>query len=328
MKDSQRALLIGAIALAVATAGCGGRTGQHLPPTSGTIAASDSSGLVASPRAASREVPSASLAEFDARFAAAVDTAKDVPLAGLPPSGTVSPTCQASGEPTPPSRFCIAQLPAEDPIVTIMANATGSMGATGLMMAYAAMPDGIRGTVLPAPVLGDEASSARSWGDLGCTAVLAVRDGTLIVSVQVRLAKGAAAVDCGLDAPTDYLETVARTLLDNLAGFRAVGLPVDDPVARDRAARLITDGTLRPGERDLVTLPPEFASLSDGGEVIARRDGEGWTLVFFEVRGLVDHYSGWVFRSSGNLGADEDPLGGGSATVERIDEHWFHVASK
>jgi hypothetical protein len=189
------------------------------------------------------------------------------------------------------------------------------------------MPDGIVGTVLPGPDLGDEASSARSWGVQGCSAVLAVRDGTLIVSVQVRLASGAAAADCALPAPTDYLETVARSLLDNLGAFRAVGLPVDDAAARDRAARLITDGSLRPGERDLVTLPPEFANLSDGSEVVARRDVDGWTIVFFEVRGLVDHYSGWVFRSNGKLGADEDPLGGGSATVKRIDAHWFHVAS-
>jgi hypothetical protein len=326
MTNSRRAFLVGAVTLAVAAAGCGGGT-QPLAPSNGTTAAAGPSGLAASPSAAALVAPSADLSEFDGRFSAAVETAKDVPLAGLPPSGTVTPECQALGEPTSPSRFCIAQLPAADPIVTIMANATGSMGATGLMMAYAAMPDGIRGTVLPAPALGDEASSARSWGDQGCTAVLAVRDGTLIVSVQVRLANGAAAVDCGLDAPTDYLETVARTLLDNLGAFRAVGLPVDDPAARDRAARLITDGTLRPGERDLVTLPPEFASLSDSGEVIARRDADGWTIVFFEVRGLVDHYSGWVFRSTGKLGADEDPLGGGSATVERIDEHWFHVAS-
>jgi hypothetical protein len=51
------------------------------------------------------------------------------------------------------------------------------------------------------------------------------------------------------------------------------------------------------------------------------------TIVFFENRGVVDHYSGWVFRTSGKLGADEDPLGGGSPVVQRIDAHWFHVAT-
>ena len=117
-------------------------------------------------------------------------------------------------------------------------------------------------------------------------------------------------------------------MLEGLGAYRGFGLPVDDPAGRDRAARLITDGTLRPGERDLVRLSQELANLSDTGEVVAMRDGADWTIVFFEVRGVVDNYSGWVYRSSGQLGVDEDPLGGGSATVERIDEHWFHVASR
>lgn len=116
-------------------------------------------------------------------------------------------------------------------------------------------------------------------------------------------------------------------LLDDLAAFRSVGLAVDDPAARDRVARLITDGTLQPGERDLITLPAEFANLSDSGEVIALHDGDDWTIVFFEVRGILDHYSGWVFRSGGELGVDEDPLGGADAAVERIDDRWFHVVA-
>jgi hypothetical protein len=240
------------------------------------------------------------------------------------PGGT--PTCQAIGDPGS-QRFCIAEFSAADPVVTLWVTAAGSVGGTSLLMAYAAMPDEIEGTVLPAPDIGDDTRLARSWGNRGCSAVLAVRDGTLIVSVQVRLASGAAAADCDLEVPIDYLETVARGLLDGLSAYRAIGLPVDDPAARDRAASLIIDGTLRPGERDLVTLPAEFANLSDSGEVVAMRDGDDWTIVFFEVRGIVDNYSGWVFRSSGMLDAEEDPLGGGTVIVERLDDHWFHVTA-
>jgi hypothetical protein len=317
MTNRRRALRVGTFTLVAAIAGCGGGAGQTAQPST------TSDGSSPAPSA----TPAVDLSEFDSRFAAAIDAAAGVRLAGLAPPDTATPTCQAIGESGMPARYCTAAFPAADPVVTITAIAPGSMSATGLLMAAVAMPDGIEGTELPAPALGDAANLARSWSERGCKAVLAVRDGTLIVSVQVRLTSGPAASDCGLDAPNDYLEAVARTLLDHLGAYRALGFPVDDPAARNRVARLITDGTLKPRERDLVTLPPEFASLSDTGEVVASRDGDDWTIVFFEVRGMVDHYSGWVFRSNGELGADEDPLGGGSAIVKRIDDHWFHVVA-
>jgi hypothetical protein len=326
MRIRHGALLVGAVTLVAAIAGCSGSVQRPGTATSAARAPSPSESA-ASPRSAPSVTPTTDLSGFDVQFTTAVATVAKVPLAGLSPGETVTPVCQSVGEPASAARVCIAAFPAADPVVTMWANATGSMGSTGMMMAAAAMPDGIKGTVLPAPKLGDTAVLSRSWGPRGCTAVLAVRDGTLIVSVQVRLAPGATTSDCGIDPPSDYLETTARALLDNLVAFRAVGLPVDDAVGRNRAVKLITDGTLRPGDRDLITLPSEFASLSDSGEVIAMHDGKDWTIVFFEVRGMVDHYSGWVFRSSGKLGADEDPLQGGGATVVRIDDHWFHVVA-
>lgn len=196
------------------------------------------------------------------------------------------------------------------------------------MMVYAEMPDGIEGTILSAPKLGDEARLARTWGPIGCAAVLAARKGTLVVSARVLLKPGAAAADCGSPAPMEYLETVVTGLLDALApSFASVGLPVDDPEARQRAVQLILSGKLVPGEREIVKLPPNLALLSDTGEVIATHDGADWTIVFFEFRGVVDRYSGWVYVSTGKLGPDEDPLGGGSAKVNRIDAHWFHVTT-
>ena len=196
------------------------------------------------------------------------------------------------------------------------------------MMVYAEMPDGIEGTILSAPKLGDEARLARTWGPIGCAAVLAARKGTLVVSARVLLKRGAVSADCASSPPTEYLETVVSGLVDALAPtFASVGLPVDDPEARQRAVQLIVSGKLVPGEPDLVTLPADLALLSDTGEVVAMHDGADWTIVFFEFRGVVDRYSGWVFVSTGKLGADEDPLGGGSAEVRRIDAHWFHVTT-
>lgn len=262
---------------------------------------------------------------FEAQARAAIEAARQIPRDGaVPPPET--PTCQAINE-SVPLPMCMAAFPDAAPILSIWIIPAGSAAAARMMMAYAAMPDGIEGAAQPAPDLGDEARLSRSWSDRGCTAVLAVRDGTLILSVQARLAAGAASSDCGVDVPADYLESVAESLLDDLGAFRAVGLPVDDLIARERAVKLITDGTLKPGDRDLITLPAEFASLSDTGEVVAMHDADGWTIVFFEDRGVVDNYAGWVYRSSGKLSADEDPLGGSIVNMERIDGHWFHVVA-
>jgi hypothetical protein len=265
------------------------------------------------------------LSGFDARFGEAVAAARALPLAGLAPSDSpVMPNCQAlAGN----ARGCSAAFPANEPVVLLTAISSGSIGASGMMFVAAEFPDGIEGTKLAAPTVGDEALLARTWGQGGCSAVLAVRDGTLVLSVRVMLTRDAATTDCKAAAPAEYLETAARGLLDALAEYPSLGLPVDDLAARDRVVDLITSGKLRPGERDIVTLPAEFAGLSDGGEVIATRQGDDWTIVFFEARGVIDHYTGWVFRSSGKLGADEDPLAGGDAIVERINPHWFHVAS-
>jgi hypothetical protein len=286
--------------------------------------ASETPGL---PTAIPSLAPAADLSGFDARVAEAFASAQTVPLAGLPTSTSVVPTCNGIGENSaePATRICIASFPASEPIVTLSATSAGSAGFSGMMMVAAEMPDGIEGTTLPSPALGDQANLSRTWGQRGCSAVLAVREGTLVVSVSILLEPGVRTADCGLAVPTDYLETVTRGLLDMLAAYPPVGLAVDDLAARDRVVKLIVSGTLRPGERDDVTLPEEFKNLSDGGDVIAMLDGKDWTIVFFEARGVIDHYTGWVFRSSGNLGADEDPLQGGTAIVKRINAHWFHV---
>jgi hypothetical protein len=314
-----------AIALAVLVAACSAPAVAMPSMSHAPDAASSDSHPSASPIASPSGAPAT--LEFDAAFGAAVDAAREIPLAGLSPTEPATPVCQGIGQPGQPASFCLASMPIAEPLVTLTAVSVGSRGSTGMMMAYAAMPDGIEGTPLPAPEIGEDARLSRTWSERGCAAVLAVGDGTLIISVQVRLEAGPATADCGLEAPTDYLEKVGHILLDGLAPFRAVGLPVDDLAARDVVVDLITDGNLEPDDREIVTLPPEFAHLSDSGDVIAIRDADDWTIVFFEVRGMVDNYSGWVFRSSGNLGAEEDPLQGGRATVERLDDHWFHVTT-
>ena len=145
-------------------------------------------------------------------------------------------------------------------------------------------------------------------GPAGCRAVLTALDGTLVATVDLRLAP--ADVACDAEPPVDLLARSARILLDAGAPWRERGLPRDDAAGRERVVEKILAGELEPGERDMVDLPDDVADLSDTGEVIALRDGADWTIVFFEHRGVVDRYAGWVYRSSGRLGRHADPLGG------------------
>jgi hypothetical protein len=272
----------------------------------------------------------ADTSEFSQQAGAAIAAAQLVPLDGLAQSAPVRSDCwRISPEGAEPAtRSCMAVFPASQPMVMITVTSANSRGVSNWMMVYAEMPDGIEGTVLSQPKLGDEARLSRTWGALGCGAVQATRTGTLVVSVRVLLAPGNATADCGMLPPTAYLDAVSRGLIDTLGPtFASVGLPVDDLAARDRAVQLIVSGKLVPGEGDNLTLPADFARLSDTGEVVAQHKGADWTIVFFEFRGVVDHYSGWVFTSTGMLGPDEDPLGGGSAIVKRINAHWFHVVT-
>ena len=75
-------------------------------------------------------------------------------------------------------------------------------------------------------------------------------------------------------------------------------------------------------------LPAEFADLSLGGSIsiITNTETKALTVIFDAVLpGGPDHYSGWVWRSSGELSSD--PRAGGEATIDRIDATWFWVVA-
>jgi hypothetical protein len=63
---------------------------------------------------------------------------------------------------------------------------------------------------------------------------------------------------------------------------------------RERVVELVQAGLLgTPGvDQQSVRLPPEFAGLSDSGEIVITRWNDKLRIVFFTVRGLVDAWEG------------------------------------
>ena len=174
MNNTRRARLMGALALAVATAGCGIGTGLPLRPSTSTAAAPGPSAFAPSPSPTPSVMPAVDLAEFDSRFMAAVDAAVGVPLAGLPPTETASPMCQAIGEPASPARVCIAAFPAANPVVTITANAARPWNAstTTGSTSWPADPICVGRTTQPRrrPLVAENVWSQDRPGDHGCLA--------------------------------------------------------------------------------------------------------------------------------------------------------------
>lgn len=101
---------------------------------------------------------------------------------------------------------------------------------------------------------------------------------------------------------------------------------------REEVVRLIKSGSLRPNisyRADLLLLPDKFRRLSKGGgEVLVRNDQSSTGIFFFTFRGILDNFSGFAFcpvRST--ICIDKFVYRNDVLQVERMDDHWYWIAS-
>lgn len=103
--------------------------------------------------------------------------------------------------------------------------------------------------------------------------------------------------------------------------------PSEAALLREEVVSLVTSGELGPQGvvDDEVELPENLAEASEGGSIaMTRNDEDGLTVVFFSRRGVVDDWTGYVYRSE--EGVTDDPLGGGGPIVVRdLGQGWFYV---
>jgi hypothetical protein len=81
------------------------------------------------------------------------------------------------------------------------------------------------------------------------------------------------------------------------------------------------------GRGNLIHLPPSYRGLSAGGDDIAvyRRDGQ--TLIFFfDFRGILDSFSGFVY-STGNTKPQSGDFGGEFVEIEELRPGWYWASS-
>ncbi len=61
-------------------------------------------------------------------------------------------------------------------------------------------------------------------------------------------------------------------------------------------------------------------------EIIVERDGGGLSITFFTVRGIVDNWSGFIYRSDGHSPTEAD-IGGLILELIKLDDHWYWIAT-
>jgi hypothetical protein len=82
------------------------------------------------------------------------------------------------------------------------------------------------------------------------------------------------------------------------------------------------------GRGDLIALPSRLSGLSSHGGEIMRFHRQNDTLIlFFDYRGILDSFSGFVY-STDDLPPESGDFGGKFFAIERLRNNWFWVSSR
>lgn len=99
--------------------------------------------------------------------------------------------------------------------------------------------------------------------------------------------------------------------------------------ARERIVRQVQDGSLRPNvsyNRALIALGDDAPDVSKGGNqiVVEEHDGRRYVL-FFTYRGILSHYSGYLFVPTGADPRSFSDVADRRATLDRRSANWYFL---
>ena len=90
---------------------------------------------------------------------------------------------------------------------------------------------------------------------------------------------------------------------------------------------LIEESAISPDEWGRASLPERYESLSrGGGDIIIERAEDHLYVFFYTYRGILDNFSGFMYRSDGSAPRQYD-LGGDWQEIEPLRPNWFFCAS-
>jgi hypothetical protein len=75
----------------------------------------------------------------------------------------------------------------------------------------------------------------------------------------------------------------------------------------------------------VVHLPWASGTSNGGGDVLVSRNTHGLSVLFFTYRGILSHYSGYLYRSD-TLSLPVEVFGDRVCESQRMEQHWFFAA--
>lgn len=99
---------------------------------------------------------------------------------------------------------------------------------------------------------------------------------------------------------------------------------------RIEVVRMIEEGELKPESEEtpnLISLPRGYRRTSKGGgKVLVERKGDATCVIFYFYRGILGHFSGFMYRSDDSQPEDGD-FGGERIHFQKQQEHWYWITA-
>ena len=100
---------------------------------------------------------------------------------------------------------------------------------------------------------------------------------------------------------------------------------------RERVVALIHEGQLRPNvahNASLIALPSDSGLSTGGNEVVVERGRAGKFVFFFTFRGILDHYSGFLWVPEGSEAQQFTWAADSGTQIIRFADNWYFIGHR
>jgi hypothetical protein len=136
-----------------------------------------------------------------------------------------------------------------------------------------------------------------------------------------------------LNAYVPFMIQMASLIIVFTVPFTSIMLDLDFRLhlkQREKVVSQVISGRLKPNvshNSSLIHLPFWYADLSKGGgDIMVERNGKETYVFFFTFRGILDNFSGFMYRSDDTPPKNGD-FGGEFFEIERLRKNWYWVAA-
>ncbi|MCH6265881.1 hypothetical protein [Neobacillus citreus] len=126
---------------------------------------------------------------------------------------------------------------------------------------------------------------------------------------------------------------VITILLLLIVPFNQIILDIDfktNKSEREQIVKMVENGELKPNishDSSLIQLPKKYEHLSSGGgEIMVEKSGDGFNILFFTYRGILDNFSGFVYTPNDQK-SFKNAFDGDFKEIDKREKNWYFVGS-